>query len=367
MRTVIVGAGVSGLACAISAALNGAEVVVMDKKRRIGEPIHGTGGIAKQFILEYGVTPVEDFMYGLNRAYIMSPNAEYTVSINNQTIGYVMDQGKFEEYLANEAEKAGAEIWLEKYVTPDMVGELRRKYDVVVGADGAYSTVRRYLHIPDNDDWDMHRALEFWVVGTPNFMLDNSFLMYFDKRIAPYGYVWLFKYKDIVKYGMGVPVSLNIDISSTLVMNFDRFFKDRKIINCVGGVVPTPPPLPKVVYDNVALVGDAGNFVNAATGAGIHGALMSGKYCGIAIGEKSLNKYEEWYESTAWPMLRAWYKIKRFVYSLDNEDFDRLLKAFKDFRIESINPRFEIPRAVKHVAFKDAKLFIKLMLTWMLT
>jgi flavin-dependent dehydrogenase len=213
----------------------------------------------------------------------------------------------------------------------------------------------------------MHRALEFWVVGTPNFMLDNSFLMYFDKRIAPYGYVWLFKYKDIVKYGMGVPVSLNIDISSTLVMNFDRFFKDRKIINCVGGVVPTPPPLPKVVYDNVALVGDAGNFVNAATGAGIHGALMSGKYCGIAIGEKSLNKYEEWYESTAWPMLRAWYKIKRFVYSLDNEDFDRLLKAFKDFRIESINPRFEVPRAVKHVAFKDAKLFIKLMLTWMLT
>jgi digeranylgeranylglycerophospholipid reductase len=364
VRAVIVGAGVAGLSCAISAALNDVEAVVLDKKRRIGEPVRSTGGIAKRFLLEAGLVPDLRFMYGLKRVIISSPGAECEITAEGRTLGYVMDQEAFENHLARMAERLGVEIRLESPVRPEDLGRLRREYDFLVGADGPYSTVRRALGIPDNGSWDMHRGLELWVRGRPRTDLENAIMVRFDHAAAPYGYVWLFRYNDMVKYGAGVPIAVEKDLKATLYGMIDQFFDGWEVVNHVGGVIPTPKPLGRVSYGNMALIGDAGNFVNAATGGGIQLALLSGKSCGEAMGRGSLKHYERWYRRSARPFLSRWYRIKRFLYSLGPSDMDRLLRAFSGFRVASMDPRKEIPRAVRHVALRDFWLLVKLVKAW---
>jgi flavin-dependent dehydrogenase len=210
----------------------------------------------------------------------------------------------------------------------------------------------------------MHRGLELWVRGRPRTDLENAIMVRFDHAAAPYGYVWLFRYNDVVKYGAGVPIAVEKDLKATLYGMIDQFFDGWEVVNHVGGVIPTPKPLGRVSYGNMALIGDAGNFVNAATGGGIQLALLSGKSCGEAMGRGSLKHYERWYRRSARPFLSRWYRIKRFLYSLGPSDMDRLLRAFSGFRVASMDPRKEIPRAVRHVALRDFWLLVKLVKAW---
>lgn len=366
---VIIGAGTAGLSCAISALENGVKrVVVLDKKHEIGSPVRSTGGIADIFLREAGIDPDPEWAYPLTAAVVSAPGAEHVFHLNGQTIGYVMDQRRFEQHLARRAQSLGADIILGERVTPSYIDELRKDYDFVIAADGPFSVVRRhYLGIPDPDEWDVHKGFEFWVQGSVKVNLPpNAIHVHFNQRIAPYGYVWLFRYKDIIKYGLGVPVAFkSIDLSEVAFNNIPTFFDGEvKIAGGMGGVIPTPPPLARVVYDSIALVGEAGLQINSATGGGIQVALLAGRLCGEACARGSLQHYQLWYERELLPLLRRWYKIKRFLYKLDDNGFARVIRAFRGFTMRSVDPRRELMRAVRHVALRDPVLLVKLAAAW---
>jgi flavin-dependent dehydrogenase len=62
-----------------------------------------------------------------------------------------------------------------------------------------------------------------------------------------------------------------IDYPATgYVLNSGKIYQFKSLYdyvkNKIGGVIPVPPPLERVVYGKVALIGDAGNIINSAVG-----------------------------------------------------------------------------------------------------
>ncbi|MEM4972441.1 MAG: NAD(P)/FAD-dependent oxidoreductase [Candidatus Hadarchaeales archaeon] len=368
VNAAVVGAGVAGLTCAIFAAKGGAEVTVYERRYKIGFPVRSTGGIAKHYLERSGVGFREDFAYPLYRAIVASPSGyTYEFEMKGDVIGYVIDHGEFEKYLYEKALEHGVRVMTGMKVDERLIRQLISTYDFVVGADGPYSTVRRFLGIPDENPLDMHKGYEVWVDGLTDTVFPvppNSILIWFNNDIAPRGYVWFFRYKDIIKVGLGVPVAHPEDPKTILERNSSRIFPNgMSPINRIGGVIPTPPPLESVVYGNVALVGDAGNLINSATGGGIHMALFSGRACGESIAQGSLRGYSRWYDERGRPLLQRWYRVKQMIYSMDNGDFDSLVSTLSGFRIKSLEPHKELVRLMVHVLVNNPTFLLQLIPT----
>ncbi|MEM1944150.1 MAG: NAD(P)/FAD-dependent oxidoreductase [Nitrososphaerota archaeon] len=362
----IVGGGVAGLSCAIFAANKNVPVTVYERKRRIGFPVRSTGGIAAHYLESSGLGFKSDWTYPLTKAIVVSPSGyRYEFEAGGKVIGYVLDHGEFERYLAEKAMDLGVKFVMPIQVKPGTIGQLLNAYDYVVGADGPYSAVRRFIGIPDEDQLNMHKGYEYWVDGSSDPVFDlpqNSILIYFNNNIAPKGYVWFFRYKDIIKFGLGVPIAVPADpkkiLDSVARKLMPTLFKSR-ILGKTGGVIPTPPPLESVVKDRIALVGDAGNLINSATGGGIHMALFSGRQCGLSLAEGSLRSYVRWYERSAKPVLKRWYTVKNILYSLDNNGFDRLVRAMQGYELRSLSPVNEIFRLLVHVMSRNPSLLVQ--------
>jgi digeranylgeranylglycerophospholipid reductase len=98
----------------------------------------------------------------------------------------------------------------------------------------------------------------------------------------------------------------------------------------VGGV-PCAPTLRKIVADGLMLVGDAAHQVNPLSGAGIVTAMLAGKIAGRVAAEAiheddvSANRLQqyarEWHE-TEGKQHERFYKIKKVVYQLNDEDLN---------------------------------------------
>ena len=391
---VILGAGVAGLMCAYRAAQSGLNVLLIDKKKEIGFPVRSTGGIARFWLDELGFQIPQDFSHPLEWAAIRAGVTPQEVSVvfnqSNQPtfkfvyrdfvfrqpgriIGYTVHHGKLEKHLWQLCESQGVKYERRFIRSLDELRSFSARY--YVGADGPYSIVRSGLGIPPNSEYDMHKGYEVWIpyktwVNITEDDIHNGLRVIFDE-LAPRGYIWEFGYKDVVKIGLGVPLayssSVNLKDNLRAFLRWSCGFEDyelaRSIVGEVGGVIPTPPPLKSVAYGNVALVGDAGNIINSATGGGIHTAMLSGAMCAVSIATNGLEGYKRWYSQKMYPLLRRWYRVKRVLYSLSMSDIRRLVKALDGYDITGDNPVRELQKAVWHVARRDFRILIKVLLS----
>jgi digeranylgeranylglycerophospholipid reductase len=397
----IVGAGVAGLSCAIRAAEKGAKVVLLDRRKEIGFPIRSTGGIAYYWAKKLGIPADElDFAYKINKVFLVSPSCyKYGLSVSEAgsidstlpimpSVGYVLDHGQFEKYLAAEAVNKG--VTLIKNCRVDSLDKLRKHFPAkfYVGADGPYSTVRRDLGIPDNGEKDVAVGFEYWLPKELFNVKDEGIYVHYN-IIAGDGYSWWFPYKDYVKVGLGVSLHYArkmgikdledllkdylqlflIDYPATgYVLNSGKLNQFKSLYeyvkNKIGGVIPVPPPLKRVVYGKVALIGDAGNIINSAVGGGIATSMFSGQMCGDAIAEGDLEIYQKDYRKRLYPFLMRWYKLKRLIYEkLSREDLDRFVSLLSvgPYVPKSANPLRALSGALWHVARRDIRLMFKII------
>ena len=106
---VVVGGGPAGSSAAFIAAKNGIKVALLEKENSIAETVRTSGVTWIQSIKEFGIpddcfNPIKNFSF-------CSPNNEITIS---DTIpkAAVLDVRKTYRWLAHEAEKAGADIFV---------------------------------------------------------------------------------------------------------------------------------------------------------------------------------------------------------------------------------------------------------------
>ncbi len=278
---LIIGGGPAGSTAALKAAQEGAEVILIEQKKVIGVPVQCAEYIPAQLTTAIGLR--DDLL--VNEIHFMHtylPDGEVK---ETESIGYIIDRDRFDQYLVEKAEAAGAEIKKDcKAIGFDgkrlEVDENGNRYylepKIIIGADGPKSTVGR---------WIGAEKKEF--VSAKQYIMPLRFEMdytevYFRDYIRG-GYGWVFPKGNKANVGIGVDIKSKLEPSEILNRFVDELVRlgkiEKKIFNETGGLIPVGG-LVGARKNNILLCGDAAGQCNPITGAGISNAVLCGSMAG---------------------------------------------------------------------------------------
>jgi digeranylgeranylglycerophospholipid reductase len=363
---VIVGSGPAGTVTARFAAEAGAKVLIIERRAEIGVPVLCGEGISRK-IDDWGIIKGTRWIAGkMEGARIYSPDGTcVTVSakFGGDETGYVVYRDIFDQELAREAVKAGAEIMMNTKAiglikengkikgvkAKHFDEEIEIEADIVVGADGVDSKVGNWTGIKTTlKPNDLETCCQYTFTNVKD--IDSFCEFYLGKEIAPGGYIWIFpKGKNIANVGIGILASLSeAGMAKKLLDKFiekEERLKDAQPIRFLAGAVPVSLPV-ETVRDNVILVGDAARHVDPITGGGLTHCLEVGKIAGEVIGkavkeknfsEEFLSEYEtRWKEAIGKKMKRN-YMVKEILLDMNDKTFNMLADSLKDYDFDEIS------------------------------
>ena len=210
----VIGGGPSGATAAYELAQKGHSVLLLDKAGRI-KPCGGA--IPPKLLTDFDV-PESLLVARVNGATIVSPKARHVFMRISDPAGFVgmVDRDVFDEWLRNRAAGAGAERRTGTYehITRETAGYATVHYTSkdgqahavnarqVIGADGALSAVCK-------ENIGAHAPFVFAyheIIKAPTDVANyngNSCDVYYDGRLSPDFYSWIFPHGDTVSVGTG--------------------------------------------------------------------------------------------------------------------------------------------------------------------
>lgn len=320
---IVVGTGPAGSTSALYAAKNGASVLLLDKKKEIGNPIQCAGFLPDaseiQALLRDARLP--DTLKNYPDSCVLQRIDTQRISPPNCNIkefavrGAVLDRRKYDQFLAEKAARAGAELMVKTRVTriegtmvetSGIFGKHRIKAKAIIGADGPNSLVAKSSGLlPNPKSREISVAIEYQV---RNVDIDPSALeMYFGKDFVPGGYAWIFpEGKDRANVGVGIRSRLaEKGVSAREYLHrfmrshplAEKKLKDGIIMNVIAGIIPVNGAPEKTSTENSLIVGDAAGQIFATNGGGIPPAMIAGKVAGetaaeFAAGKCRLEEYD---------------------------------------------------------------------------
>jgi geranylgeranyl reductase len=290
----VIGGGPAGATAAHDLAKQGLATLLLDKAGRI-KPCGGA--IPPRLITEFDV-PESLMVARVHGAKIVSPKSRNVRMAINGT-GYVgmVDRDVFDEWLRTRAANAGADRQTGTYdrvERPDsgpaivhytskdgQAHQIRAKQ--VIGADGALSAVGK-------ENIGAHAPFVFAyheVIRAPRRQdFDGETCdVYYDGRLSPDFYSWVFPHGDTVSVGTG-----SAQKGFSLKQSVGRLrdiagLADTETIRREGAPLPL---YPIKRWDNgrdVVLAGDAAGCVAPASGEGIYYAMLGGRLAADAAAE----------------------------------------------------------------------------------
>lgn len=330
---LVVGAGPAGSSAARSAADAGANVLVIEKRARIGEPVRCAEYIPRLLTQKVKI-PREAIVQDMKGMLTFMPDGQV---LRKSVPGFILDRAKFDQALVAQAEMAGARFLTKNravskldnkvmIVGPSGAREIRAK--VVIGADGPDSTVGGWIG-------QRNRKLMWAVQQTVELKQPAHDTEVYFGREYPGGYAWLFPKGDLANVGVGVRRELG-GIPKVAFRRFEAGIKDRigKLVHVTAGLIPVGGPLPSVdERAGIILVGDAAGHTHAITGGGVPQAVLCGTLAGTAAAEyakankKALQDYvHQWRKAFGATMDKAAQKRKALETGWDGENLDDLVR-----------------------------------------
>ncbi|QLH04876.1 geranylgeranyl reductase [Nitrosopumilus oxyclinae] len=357
---VVVGGGPAGSSAAYSAAKNGIKVALLEKENTIAETVRTSGVTWIQNIKEFGIpddcfNPIKNFSF-------CSPNNEVTIS---DTIprAAVLDVRKTYRWLANEAENAGADIFVKMNIKNvienekgDIVGvtgigpkgETTFHAKVVIDASGFPSTVCKAMGLAPQ--WERFGAGAEYEMIAENVDSETWWLMV-GQEYSPAGYAWIFPLgNNIVRIGVGVgkPES-NVDPTQRLKEIIEKKLGPIKKLGKLTeiefhyGLIPNDGLSRKTVFNNLILVGDSAGQANPLVLEGIRYAIKFGRVAGKVASDaiksgntekKSLYPYEENWRKSIESKINSASKVQDRWIGLTDEEWDKELDIINELKPE---------------------------------
>jgi digeranylgeranylglycerophospholipid reductase len=292
---LVVGAGPAGSMTARYAAEKGVSVKIIERREEVGVPVR-CGELLPSIEETLGSFPkIEDIEGTMDiPSYLMTREIEgmrFTSPKGKVTefpfTAFTIDRDRFDQYLASQAVKAGAELVtgcgfqrIENGIAVTEDGEIQ--YKVIVGADGPTSRVSRELGLPSNKN--LYPAVTSIAKGDFEPIIDMFF-----GGVAPGAYSWIIPKSGCANVGVGFAPKFS---KGTPTAYFEQFAEQKgfDIIQKVHGkYVPSEGPIDKTVSSNGVVVGDAAGQVASVNGGGIPQAMISARICGNVVADHILN------------------------------------------------------------------------------
>jgi geranylgeranyl reductase len=293
---IVVGGGPAGATAAQELAEAGRSVVLLDRAGRI-KPCGGA--IPPRLIRDFAI-PDSQIVARIHSARIVSPSDRYVdmpVGENNY-VGMV-DRDQFDEWLRVRAAHNGAErrtgTFLSLTYDADGLAEVRYrdgargesdeeitlKARVVIGADGARSTVAKQT-MPNAERvpcvFAYHEIVKTPAGHTPADYDGERCDVYYQGKLSPDFYGWVFPHGETASIGTGSAVkgfSLRDAVGG---LRKASGLTDAETVRCEGAPIPLKPLKRWDDGKRVVLAGDAAGIVAPASGEGIYYAMIGGQF-----------------------------------------------------------------------------------------
>lgn len=314
----IVGAGPAGAYLAYLLARRGMFATVYDDSHPREKPCGGgiTPSALERFPLLRGVPSpryVEKMLF-------ISPDGKEAL-VGGRTLMNV-SRRDLDWYLVQKAVEAGAALREERViaVSGDAGGWVvrtasgERRCDLLVGADGANSVVRRDTvgPIPRGD---VGACIGYFVAGIER---DHSVMKFFRDF---QGYAWIFPRETHASIGVGLDVRHARRLKAYLDGFMDRYCPNVEKLAPFGALIPTArdPKFYKArcAGRNWALIGDAAGHVDPVLGEGIRYALWDAELACEAVAGGDLSRFDAlWRKAYHSDFVEAC-RLRDFIYNPD--------------------------------------------------
>jgi len=365
---LVIGAGPAGSIAARTAAEKGLDVLLIEKRQEIGDPVRCAEGVNKEYLKKHMEIDKRWICADLKASFIYAPDGtriEMAQEISGGEVGYVLERKVFDRALAEQAASAGAEVRVKTRATDLIIEDgfvrgarlmhLGKVYDVragiVIGADGVESKVGRWAGIDTSlKPIDIETCTQYLIAGAD---IDQDHCeFYIGNEIAPGGYVWIFpKGEGKANVGIGILGSKTGKFKPRPVDYLNSFlekkFPNARIVEMVFGGVPVSGSIEKTSANGLMLIGDAARQSDPITGGGILNAMDAGKlageaaYTAISEGDVSLQKLEEVYEkpwrATIGHEIDMSLIVKNCFINLSDENLNSLAHSLKDVKFDRMS------------------------------
>ena len=329
----IIGAGPAGLYTAYLLAKQGREVNVFEEHKKIGLPIQCTG-ITTSHLKRFTEIKKEFLINKVNTARIYSKNDFIDFKLKNENL--IIDRGKFDQYLAEKAKKAGANIFLShkfidyknnEIIIKDLKNKKTKKIktDILIGADGPISKVSKIIN---------KTKIKFWtgLQARINIQANENIFEAHLGSISPEFFAWLVpENSSIARVGLATKKNTSLHFKNFLKL---KNIRQKDIIEYQAGIIHLYYPNLKIQQKNIYLIGDAATQVKATTGGGIIPSLLSSKILADSIINNK--NYEKEFKKTVGRDLFVSLKIRNILNKFRDKDYDYLIDLFKNKRTKSL-------------------------------
>ena len=388
---IIVGAGPAGIACGITLARAGKEVVIIERGLFAGSKNVFGGAIYTKPTLEIfpnfeTEAPVERRNIEHNFAILGEKDSTTITYRKDDNTSYSVIRGKFDRWAAEEARKAGAYI-IEETVVRELIKEndkivgvkteLEEFYaDVVILADGVNSLLAKQIGLrKDIQTKDVALSVKE-VIKLDKETINQRFRLKDDEgsiveifggpMLGMLGLGFMYTNKDSVTIGLGVTLNELVEEGLRPYDILEKLKQHPTIAPLIEGgtvkeysahLIPEGgyKAIPQLCDNGVVIVGDAAMLVNNLHWEGTNLAMISGKLAAETVLEAFEKK--DFSKST---LSIYETKLKNSFVLKDMETYKDLMdvmhsrkKAFLSYYMKKINAFFEMFTSVDGVPKKE--------------
>ncbi len=325
---IVVGGGTAGCFAAATAAQNGLDVALLERKSEddaghiaCGDAIKGKSTFPD--VIDRDHLRAESFTNeNIRRALFVNPKGDNIDVPFQDDSGAVVDRKRYGEVLLEEADRVGADVQYNT-VVKDVVQNgkvngvegiydgdyIEYQADVVIDAAGALSILQDKTDFEGtsydtNVTYDQFCSAYREVIETKEPVEYDDAIVF--KPTEELGYLWYFPRTETeINAGLGFQMNKPpIPLVDVLKRDLEERpeFEEATVKDKLGAALPTRRPYDSAVAPGFMSVGDAAGHVNPTTGGGIPGAAKAGHWAAevaveaIAdgdVGERALWEYNQ--------------------------------------------------------------------------